>query len=810
MGQAFVTVDEYSIKAGYIKFNLDEHEAYAESIKGKNGEEIGRPTFSDGTQEFQYNKLRFNFKTNKGLVYDARIEQGGMYVHGAVTKFVPKNPDSLILDDAIYNRNALITTCDLDHPHWGIRTTKLKLIPDKLAVIGPARLELAGVPTPLFIPFAFAPLFGIAQGHSGIVFGGQQGFEVSPRLGIGFREIGYYFALSDYYDLKVTGDIYTRGTWGLQLQSNYAKRYKFRGTVGIGYSSQIVEREGDLTPGRDKSFRFTLNHNQDTKFHPYISLGGNLNFTTNDYDRRNFNDSQSQLENVINSSFRFSHNLPNLDAWTMSATIGHQQNTRNRSISFTLPDVQLRMKTVYPFKKKNSPDKEKWFEKINMQYTGKMKNYVSTFDTILFTKQTLEKLQSGISHDLTTSASFNIAKYISFNPRVSYDELWFFKTLDQSYDPDSVRIDPFTLDTLQQGAVVETFNTGFNTYRDLEAGFDLTTSLFKTLQFKRGWLRGLRHVAKPRIGMSFRPSTERYYEVVEVDDIPEEDWDQYNPFSGGIFGTPRLQGKQAAITYGINNTFEGKYYSKRDTTEKKFKILNNINLNGSYNFAADSLRWSEVRLSGNGNFFKNITSVRIAAVFDPYLEKNNRRIDETVWGERKRFLRFESFSTTITSRTTIGEIVGLFSAKDEAGETRRTSARPRNSRRQNTEAEKAIRPSLLSMLENFRISHTIDLSLRQRDGVNEFDMRAHSIRMSGGFELTANWGVQIGNFSYDFKNSTFVYPDLSLTRDLHCWEMGFSWQPARGTYRFNINVKSPQFSQYLKYNYGKNQFDRIF
>lgn len=784
-GEAFVKSRDVVINAAYIQIDFKTKEAYAEGLKNANGDVVGQPEMEVSQKKFKYKRLRYNFDTQKGIIYDAITQEGQLYIHGGITKFVRDDSDSLVVEDHIYNRNALVTSCDLEHPHYGIRATKLKVIPDKLAVLGPARLELAGIPTPFFIPFAFFPI--IKGQTNGLIF--PRDYEFSAALGFGFRDVGYYFKASEYMDFRITGDIYTRGSWGLRVASNYKKRYKYSGSYNVAYSRQLTEMEGDSLPSVSNSFSISLSHTQDAKAHPYFSWGGNINFTTKDYTRRNFNDAESRLQSTVASNFSFRHSLPRVDALSLTANIGFNQNTTNRNIIFTLPDLQLRMKTIFPFKKRKSGNTEKWYEKINTSYNAKFKNYVSTFDTIIFTQETLDKLQTGFSHEARANASFNMLKYFNFNPSVSYDELWFVKTLEKEYDPDSMRVE-------------DTFKKGFRTYRKFQTGFNISTNIFGTVQFSKGWLRGIRHVIKPSIGFTFSPATDGYYKEVQSDSLGT--MIAYNPFQGGIFGSPSLSERQMSFTYSIINIFEAKYYSKRDSTEKKFKLLDNISLNGSYNFANDTLQWSQVRMSGATRFFKGLVTLSMNATFDPYLEKNNRRINVTSWSQNKKLLRFEQFSSNLSVGFSLKQIKDMFTSKKT--DTNSTS----NENRKNNKKKGFMQESVFDIIDNFRLSYSYNFLINSSDGINEFQLNNHSLQLKGELPITENMSIRLGNIAYDFKNKSFVYPDFGFTRDLHCWNMSFSWQPNRGTYTFFIGVKTSELSQFLKYNYGKNQFDRFY
>lgn len=783
-GDAFVKYQEMEIKAGFIEFDLDENEAVASVITDENGRKTGTPTFIQSDQTISYEKLRFNFKTQKGLVYNARSKQGNLYVHGATTKFISQDSDSLLFDDEIYNKDALITSCDHEHPHYGIRTTKLKIVPDKLAIMGPANLEIAGIPTPLFLPFAFLPIMGGSGQTNGLIF--PQNYEFDENLGFGFREVGYYYRMNEYLEFRLTGDIYTRGSWGLRLGTNYAKRYKYRGNFQLGYAKRLTEVEGSLNPSVNKSWTLRVSHNQDSKAHPYRSFGGNINITTMNYDRQLFSDVESQINNVLSSNFSFRHTMPSTP-FNFIARFGHNQNTRTGNISFELPDIQLKMNSIQPFKRKVQTGGEKWFERINVRYDGRFKSFVSTKDSILFSEETIENWQTGFSHDVTANTNFNLLKFINVNPSITYDELWYFKKNE------------LVADSTEFDGTREQLFSQFNTFRDLRANIDMSTNIFGTLQFKKGFLRGLRHVIKPRIGFTYSPGTDRYLENFQDPDNPDV-FEEYNPFPNGIFSRPNLREKQMSLTYGINNIIEAKYYSKKDSTEKKFKIFNNLSINGSRNFALDSLQWTQVRMSGALRFFDGITSIQLSAIFDPYKEENNLRINESVWSDRWWMpIRFENFSTRISTGFRFDQIADLFKKKAEDGSDNRS--------RQRSNSQTGNEP-IFSLIEGFRIDHSIDLSYKQNDGENEFSVTNHSIRLRGSnIKLTNKWSISGINLSYDLTRKTWGYPSLGVARTLHCWNMRFNWNPTYGSYSFFIGVNAQDLGQFLKYNYGQNLFN---
>ena len=820
-GEAYVRYDEFEVKSDYIVFNLATNEVEALSRP----KQIAKPTFINGDQTVEADNIRYNLDSEKGIVHGARIKQGEFYIHGATTKFVRAGSDSLHIDDVIYNKNALLTTCDEDHPHWGIRTTKLKMIPDKLAVVGPFDMELGGIPTPLAMPFAFAPLFNFAQGTSGIIFPERDPIVVDPRLGIGTRGIGYYFALSDRMDLKLTGDIYTRGTFLINAESNYRKRYKYSGRIGLQYSNERQDVAGSLEPNKELAYKINISHRQDAKAHPYRTIGGSLNFTINDFDRRNYTDANAQLNSQINSNFSYAYKINSKTNFTTS--IQHSQNTRNRSINFTLPEMQLRVSRFFPFKKKgSSASNEKWFEKINMQYNGRVQNKVSTTDTLLFTSQTLDEFRYGASQDIDINASYKLLQHFAFNTAINYDEFNYFQTYEHT-----------GVDT--SGNIVGGVKKGLKTLREASISANLSTNLFSTLQFAKGKLRGLRHQMTPTIGLAYSPSTQGQEGILDtIGDLTLEQR-RYNPFQAEqgeslIFNRQLRQGG-ARITFGLANTFEGKMWSKRDSMEKKFKIFNSVNLNGSYNLQADSLNWSLINLSANARILGGKTTLSISGSWDPYMEnENGRRINKTTLSEGKLF-RWEAFTAGLATNITFKDIRDLLrgdlgrennssSRRDSRSSSRGGSrgATRRGSRGPVQEGEEELigedpreedpkeegEDELFSWFEGARINHTYRIGLTSSsEGVETV---AHSIQLTtGNIPLSDKWGMSVGNLSYDLKRGRWVFPSFSLTRDLHCWQMSISWQPQRDTYSFSIGVKAQPFSNYIKYSSGRNNYQGI-
>jgi hypothetical protein len=518
-GDAYVRYKDLELKADYIVVDLDSSIAFASGLPDSLGELQGNPQLTMAGESFVSQRIRYNFKTRKGFIYNVVTEEGDLLIHGDKTKFVAATSDDSRKDDVLYNEGALITTCDLPEPHYGIRARKVKTVPDKVAVVGPSHLEIFGVATPLWLPFGFYPVS--EKRTAGIIF--PRDYERSPQWGFGLKEFGYYFPIKDWADARITGDIYFNGSWGLGLSSNYVKKYKFRGNLRLGYSTRITEASNSYLESSAKSFAINLTHNQDPKSHPYQTLGGSINIQTNDYQSLNYNDASSVLTSSYSSNFNYSRIFPN-KPYSLTAGLSHSQNTQSHLVTITAPDLNFRLNRIYPFKSKKRTGPEQWYEKIAFQYSGNAKGQVAGTDTTLFEKKTWDAAQYGAQHRASASTNFSVLKYFNFTPSVDYGETWFFKTRENVFvfdpnNPKFVRQDTVWFpdssgyfivpDTINTGIIERDsiFDKGFQAFRSVSGSINMNTQIFGLIQFKKGWLRGIRHVIKPNIGFSFAPAS---------------------------------------------------------------------------------------------------------------------------------------------------------------------------------------------------------------------------------------------------------------------------------------------------------------
>jgi hypothetical protein len=811
-GKAFVKYGNISLNAAFIELDLEKNLVSAELREDTlTGKLIGVPEFKDGEQVFTAKRMRYNFKTRKGMVYDVRTTQNDLFVHGSRMKLISEEKkDTSKPDNIIFGQKLLFTTCSAEHPHFGIRSTKQKIIPDKLAIVGPSQIEIMGVPTPIWLPFGFFPL---KKGRStGLLF--PRDYEYSESWGFGLRDIGWYVPVGDHLNLALRSNIYFKGTYGLSVQADYRKRYKFSESVTLRFDSQVREDLATGKYGRTKSFGIQFSHNQEAAAHPSARFGGNLNIQGNRNQSRVFNDAYNVLNSQLYSNLNFTKNWPG-KPYSLSASFNHSQNLNNRKATINFPNVQFQTQTLYPFKKKVSNDK--WYETIALRYAGEGRSSFVATDTTLFTQKMWNDAVTGARHNLDVNTSFKLLKYINVNPNVSYNEVWQLKSIAKSFNSapiitkrDSIQ-DPFDLakkvyryDTLFGTVNTDTLS-GFSSFRQFSAGVSLNTRVFFTLKTgKLTPVRAVRWEMRPNLSFNYSPNylnpALNYFDSVQYDSRFPLRKQIYSRFDNiAVYGTPNPSGRQMAVGYSLNNIFQAKAYSKRDSIEKKIKLIDNLVIGGNYNFAADSLKWSQISMSTTARFFKGITTMGFFMSLDPYLKNaEGLRYNRTVWQEGKIIPRMETARFSFVTDLTVQKIREMFQgAKQEVVTDVRNQPQPKEADEQD----------FLSLFENFSISHNLDFYWQaQSTGKAVFKMGTNSINAQGNIELTKNWGVSVGNIGYDFVNKGLSYPSIGFTRDLHCWQLAFNWQPQRGTYVLNIQVK-PGSLDFIKIPYQKNNYD---
>ena len=833
-GEAAVAYQDINLKAGHIILNYGTNIVNAEGYRHPDSVGlVGIPEFSDGGQSFTAREMRYNFKSRKGIVHNTTTTQEDIFVRGGKSKFVSGAVaiDDTTSADVIYSEGAIFTTCSAEHPHFGIRTQRAKVIPNKLAVIGASNLEIMGVPTPFWLPFGFFPL---KSGRStGLLF--PSDYQYSPQWGFGLQGVGWFFPIGEHVNLQLTADYYIKGTFTANTSVTYRRRYKYSGNFNASFRS-LRQESRELVERFDRGISVNWSHRQDQRAHPTFNFGGSINFSTNLVDQRFDNSYEAASRNTTRSSMNLTKTFPKLKS-TLTAGLTHSQNASTREINVTLPNVKFQTQTIYPLRE--LPGKQSaWYKKLAVRYRNSLENRLSAIDTSFFSAQTLDDARYGFQHDASASLSFNVLKYFNASPSINYAETYYGKTstfdLDGNIEQDTI-VDPVTgeeeIVVTNLGDVISELNPGIASFREYSASMSVRTQLFGKVKFKRKGifgLQGLRHVMKPSISVSYRPNNQNARDFIsglpyfirrdEID--PLNGGDQLlSPFDGQIFGVPQASEGNIGIGYSIANLFEAKVWNKTDSVSQNVPLFQNISVNGSYNPAAPKFKWSPVRVSGGTRLFKGVTNVNVSAILDPYIsrfdaETNSfRRADVFNFDEGRFPLALDRFSTTISTNLTVDKFRQLFQGAEEEVVTDLAEERRQRREEDNTLFEET---DILSLFERFSIRHNYNFGfVREFDeenptttdrGTPTFRTVANSIELRGSLQLTNNWSVNIGQIGYSFTDKRITYPFLSFVRDLHCWEMRFSWAPQRNTYSFSIAVK-PGTLDFINLPVNQNRYD---
>ena len=638
-GKGELKYQTMELNSEYIRMNIDSSQIYARGVYDSISDEwVGRPIFKEGQDEYQTNEITYNIKTQKGYIRHVVSQQGEGYIIADKTKKLPG--DEMTMAGGQY------TTCDdHEHPHFYLHMTKAKVKPGEYIACGPAYMVVGDVPLPLAVPFGFFPFTNTYS--SGII---MPTFGDDYSRGLYLNNGGYYFAICDYMDLELTGDIYTRGTWAVRAKSKYVWRYRFSGNINISYRNDVTSEKGMPDHAVSKNFQVQWTHTQDAKFNPYCTFSASVNFATSGYNRSNINsyyNPELYSENTKSSTINYTQRFPD-SPWNISMSASLTQRTQDSTISLTAPELAINMASVYPFKqlrqavlKKNGKPagKEKWFEKIKVSYTMNGKIGVNSIkEKDFLTSDFLRDWQTGIRHSLPINASFTVFKYLNITPSVSMRDRMYFQRIDQRWDEE------------QQALARDTANGFFNVF-DFDVGMSMSTTLYgfytpiKKL-FPNSKVEKFRHVLTPSLSISYHPDFERsfwgYYghydqpvydgtdsitgrEIQKTDEEGNPMYvnQTYSRFANGIYGNaPR--GTSATLSFGVKNNLEVKVVNNNDTTGKNpykvISLIDNFEVNGGYNFAADSMNWNKFSVNLCLKFPKlNNYSLNLNTQLDPYM-----------------------------------------------------------------------------------------------------------------------------------------------------------------------------------------------
>ena len=796
--EANITYTDIDLKAGIIIIDYKKNTLFAKGIIDSTGY-TQRPVFKQGSQESEQDSLIYNFKSKRALIYGLKTQQGEMYTYGNKTKRVN--------DSTIYIRKIRFTTSDKENPDYYITTNKAKLVPGKKIIVGTSNLVLADVPTPLFLPFAYFPMSDRAV--SGFL---MPTFDTgSSNRGIGLQNGGYYFTINDYVDLALTGDAYSNGSWGLRINSNYNKRYRFNGNFSLNFESIINGIRGFDDFSKASNFNLRWSHNQDQKASPNSRFTASVNLGSSQFFRQSlnqFNVSQSQ-NNTFNSSINYSKTFVGTP-FNMAVTATHQQNTNTESITMTLPSLTLNMNRIYPFAGKGGVKKNP-IQKLGFNYNMQGQYLINTTDDEFFTSKMFETARSGVQHRTSTNTNIKAFKYFTLSPTANYEEVWQFDYIQKEYDA-------------TQNVVVTDTLRGFKSYREYNVGVSLSTNIYGTFNFKKGRLKALRHTFRPSISYSYRPDFQANHIRQVQQSANPLDLQEYTIFDQGIYGAPS-SGVSNSIGIALNNVLEAKVAPKdpdSDEDDEKIMILNNLNFNTSYNIAADSLRWSNVSFNAGTRLFKDKLALNINGTLDPYqvveVNGNAVRINKFNPGI------FRLTNANITANYSISS--SDFNKKDDGKKDENKNGNgannppdtmgaeidptTRNGRRQNANIGGG---TVETDLYRAKIPWSVNLVYAANytnNGLQPGSVGVHTLGFSGNIELSPKWKIGYSS-GYDIKNGAFSFSRFNFTRDLDSWQFNFNWVPfgANSSYTFFIGVKSSTLAD-LKWDKNKPPDRRLF
>ncbi|SDX88903.1 putative LPS assembly protein LptD [Flavobacterium degerlachei] len=774
---------DIELKAGIIVMDYEKNEVYAGRIKDSTGKYTQLPHFKQGENEVEPDSIRFNFKTKKALIWNSRSDQGEFKIKAEITK---KENDSVY-----FLKGARFTTSsNIEKPEYYFQTNKVKFIPGKKVVTGLTNMVIADVPTPIALPFAYFPL-SKETAVSGIIL---PSYNDSNTRGFSLQNGGYYFALSDNYDLTVLGDYYTNGSYGLRFESSYAKRYNYRGNINFRYENLITSERGYPDYAKQKIYNLQWSHARDSKANPNSSFSASVNLGSSKYFQQSINLANvgSNLNNSLNSSISYSKTFNSIPQVRMSLSATHSQNTQTEVINMTLPTLQLSVDRIYPFAGKDGV-KKGFIKNINLQYNLSGRNTITTTDSLFFKPEMFRDAQLGMQHSIPLSTNFKLFKYFSASTSGNYEEVWYAKTIERSYDT-------------EQSAVVDKTVSGFDAFRTYSFSSSLGTTIYGTFNLgKDKKIQSIRHVMRPSVSYGYTPSFEKYYDTYAID-ATGTTTKQYSRFESGIFGAPGLTNSNT-LGFDLSNTFEAKVKDSDSTKvePKKIMLLNNLNLSTSYNLDADGvneLAWSPVRVSGGTQLFKNKMNVNFGATLDPYaIDNSGNRMNLFNIDNGGSLFRMTSANMTLNYSISSKEKDGT--KKDKNNQSQRNGGREDDLFGKNTVLNDNTKSQFDGSEEtgDDKISEffssklpwdmTFAYSLTYGNTNREKEIIGNSIMISANADLTPKWKAGIST-GYDFVQNGVTYTQLRFERDLLSWRMDFNWTPfgTNANWGFFIGIKS--------------------
>ena len=778
---------------------------------------VGTPVFKMGNDSYESDTMAFNFKTKKGLISNVYTKQEEGFLRSQLSK---RNDNG-----EVYLQHGRYTTCDDPHPDFYIAISRAKLRPGKDVVFGPAYLVVADVPLPLAVPYGFFPF--TKSYSSGLI---MPTYGDESTRGFYLRDGGYYFAISDKWDLKLLGEIYTKGSWGISAASNYRKRYKHSGSFYFSYQDTRTGDKGMPDYTKQTSFKVQWNHRQDSKANPFSSLSASVNFATSSYERNNMNslyNPQTLTQSTRTSSVSWSTTFSSIGL-SLSSTANLNQNMRDSTIAMTLPDLNISLSRFYPFKRKHAAGNERWYEKISLSYTGQLSNSISTKEDRFMHSNLVKDWRNGFQHNIPLSGSFTLFNYLNVNPTFSFTDRMYTNKIDRSWD------------TATQKEVCDT-TYGFHNVYNWSASISMSTKMYgfwiPSRKLFGDKIQAIRHVITPTVSFSYAPdfgaSRYGYWKTYQKTDADGNvSLVEYSPFSQGLYGVPG-RGRTGNISFGLSNNLEMKVKSDKDSTGmKKISLIDELGLRMSYNMADKERPWSDLSMDIRLKWWKNYT-FNMAAVFATYayeLDKDGHPYvgTHTEWG-KGRFGRFQGTSQNISFTLTPEKLKKLFGHGDDEDDKDKRKKNRKDDEGVDTDIESNVDDDMIEgqrgakksgggkaetdedgyMKFKMPWSLTFGYGITMRENTqgkfNTKTMRypykfTQTLNVSGNVRISDGWNISFSS-GYDFEFHKMSMTTASLQRDLHCFNMSCPVVLAPYTsYNFTFRCNAATLTDALKYD----------
>lgn len=809
-GNSNVKYQNMDLSSDRIQMSLDSSLVRATGTADSTGAISGTPVFTMGQDKYESDTMAFNFKTKKGFIYNVYTEQEDGYLSSQHSK-----RDS---SGVLYLEHGRYTTCDQPHPDFYIALSRAKVRPGKDVVFGPAYLVVADVPLPLAIPYGFFPF---TKSYSSGFIMPSYGDESSR--GFYLRDGGYYFAMSDKWDLKLLGEIYTKGSWGLSVASNYRKRYRYNGSFFFSYQNTKNGDKGMPDYTEQTSFKLQWSHRQDPKSNPFSSLSASVNFASTSYERNNLNsmyNPQSYTQSLRTSSVNWSTSFSSL-GMTISGSANLSQNMIDSTVSLTLPDLNISVSRFYPFKRKHMAGKERWYEKISMSYTGQFSNSIDTKEDKLFKSNLIKDWRNAFQHNIPINANFTLFNYININPSFNFTDRMYSNKVMKSWDEQA---------QTERADTTYGFYNVYNWSMSIGASTKMYGFWVPSKKIFGDKIQAIRHVLTPQVTFSYAPDCgSRYYETYQKTDADGNvSLVEYSPFENGLFNVPS-RGKTGSVTFDLSNNIEMKVKSDKDSTGyKKLSIIDELGFNMGYNMAAKEKPWSDLTVRLRLKWWKNYT-FNLNAVFATYayeLDDNGRPyVSNHTEYSKGRFGRFQGLSQNISFTLNPEKLKKWFGGGDDEEDATeddnntedddtgiesnvddmvngQNGARKKNAGKAETDADGYMK---FSMPWSLTFGYGITMRENTSGKFNTKTMRypyafTQTLNFSGNIRISDGWNISFSS-GYDFENHDLSMTTASLSRDLHCFNMSCSVVLAPYTsYNFSFRCNAATLTDALKYD----------